>query len=580
MIKLNGGYTVSITMLSAIVAAVNGCSGEGSPDESESVNTTENAVATTNNGASDKGPRPGPAGAGAPLAAQPIDPDNAAEQAIAAAACFPACAAGTTGPQPCISNPNVLSFCKQAVIRFQEIDSVSGTGVSTGIPGFIKAGTPEPGVGLGPTFNNVGCHVCHSQPGVLGSGVGMTSPQFPGTPNPQVALAKLDGASNILPTFITPTTPIVEVRFKSDGGVHDLFTVAGRGDAKGCGATQPAYPEVAFPAPNNPTISFRIPLPTFGDGLVELIPEAALEANLAAASCGSPTLAANAIAAGAAASTGAAGGATPNTGGGGAVPALGVNSALPTKSTLGISGTFNRSGNDGTITRFGWKAQNKSLLMFAGEAYNVEQGVTNLLFPDERPGGAGNLSACMTLNGVPEDQINFAGTLLNGTGVGTVSDDHADTLNFAQAMALSRPPAAALPPGGTLSQAFDGLSQFVNVGCAHCHTPSFTTGPSSADPGLSNVTFFPFSDFAIHNMGTGLSDGITQGNAGPQQFRTAPLWGVGQRLFFLHDGRASDLVTAIAAHSSSGSEANTVISRFNALNATQQQDVLYFLRAL
>jgi CxxC motif-containing protein (DUF1111 family) len=81
-------------------------------------------------------------------------------------------------------------------------------------------------------------------------------------------------------------------------------------------------------------------------------------------------------------------------------------------------------------------------------------------------------------------------------------------------------------------------------------------------------------------MGTGLADGITQGNAGPQQFRTAPLWGVGQRLFFLHDGRTSDLTIAIADHSSTGSEANAVITAFNALSESNQQAILVFLRSL
>jgi CxxC motif-containing protein (DUF1111 family) len=81
-------------------------------------------------------------------------------------------------------------------------------------------------------------------------------------------------------------------------------------------------------------------------------------------------------------------------------------------------------------------------------------------------------------------------------------------------------------------------------------------------------------------MGKGLSDGITQGAAGPQQFRTAPLWGLGQRLFFLHDGRTSDLVAAIEDHNSTGSEAIQVIKAYNKLNSTQQQDVLNFLRSL
>jgi CxxC motif-containing protein (DUF1111 family) len=97
---------------------------------------------------------------------------------------------------------------------------------------------------------------------------------------------------------------------------------------------------------------------------------------------------------------------------------------------------------------------------------------------------------------------------------------------------------------------------------------------------MSNLTYSPYSDFALHHMGGGLSDGIRQGAAGPDQFRTAPLWGLGQRLFFLHDGRTSDLIQAIQSHSSSGSEANVVIRRYNSLSSSQKQDLLTFLRSL
>jgi CxxC motif-containing protein (DUF1111 family) len=89
-----------------------------------------------------------------------------------------------------------------------------------------------------------------------------------------------------------------------------------------------------------------------------------------------------------------------------------------------------------------------------------------------------------------------------------------------------------------------------------------------------------YSDLMVHHMGQGLADGITQGAAGPDEFRTAPLWGLGERVFFLHDGRTRDLVAAIQAHDSQGSEANTVIQRFNSLSVGQQQDVLNFLRSL
>ena len=98
--------------------------------------------------------------------------------------------------------------------------------------------------------------------------------------------------------------------------------------------------------------------------------------------------------------------------------------------------------------------------------------------------------------------------------------------------------------------------------------------------GQTNVTFQPYSDFALHSMGDGLADGVSQGNANGSQFRSAPLWGVGQRIFFLHDGRTNDLYVTIHQHASRGSEANQVIENFNLLSLTDQQALLNFLRSL
>jgi CxxC motif-containing protein (DUF1111 family) len=106
-----------------------------------------------------------------------------------------------------------------------------------------------------------------------------------------------------------------------------------------------------------------------------------------------------------------------------------------------------------------------------------------------------------------------------------------------------------------------------------------TTGKAQMT-GQSNVTFQPLSDFALHDMGTGLADGVSQGGANGNQFRTAPLWGVGQRVFFLHDGRTNDLAQAIQAHASTGSEANTVIRNFNMLGLDDKQSVVDYLRSL
>ena len=120
---------------------------------------------------------------------------------------------------------------------------------------------------------------------------------------------------------------------------------------------------------------------------------------------------------------------------------------------------------------------------------------------------------------------------------------------------------------------------FNAVGCNLCHTPSMQTGRSST-AALSGKTANLYSDLLVHHMGTGLADDIMQGSAGPDEFRTAPLWGPGKRIFFLHDGRTSNLLDAIQAHSSSGSEATQVIGNFNALSNSVKQSLLNFLRSL
>jgi len=394
---------------------------------------------------------------------------------------------------------------KAAKSRFQEIDSVSGT-----IAG-------ELGFGLGPRFNLNSCAGCHAFPAVGGS-----SPPI----NPQVAVATLDGAKNVVPSFITATGPVREARFVQnpdgtpDGGVHDLFVITGRSDAPGCSIAQPNF-DAALAQRN---VIFRIPTPTFGLGLVENVSDSNLEA------------------------------------------AQAVNGRFAR--SVGVSGVFNRSGNDGTITRFGWKAQNKSLLIFAGEAYNVEQGVTNEAFPNERETAQG----CQ-YNALPEDRTNLEPALTSGS---PASDYASDTVNFAAFMRLSAPPTPAVPATALTAR---GKQVFQNIGCQTCHVMAQTTGQSGYT-GQTNVTFSPFSDFALHDMGDGLADNISQGNATGSEFRTAPLWGIGQRLFFLHDGRTSDLYQAIKAHAGNGSEANAVISNFEMLSQAEQQALVNFLRSL
>ncbi len=196
--------------------------------------------------------------------------------------------------------------------------------------------------GLGPRMNLDQCSGCHTQPAVGG-----TSPFV----NPQVAFAHKDAGTDFVPSFIKANGPVREARFvrnpdgTADGGVHGLFTITGRTGATGCMLAQPDFATQL--ASNN--VIFRIPTPVFGAGLIEQIPDSAILANMSS--------------------------------NGSQKSALGIkghaNFDATGRTSTGIS---NNNGNDGTIARFGWKAQNKSLLLFSGEAYNVEQGVTNELF--------------------------------------------------------------------------------------------------------------------------------------------------------------------------------------------------------
>jgi len=396
---------------------------------------------------------------------------------------------------------------------------------------FIEVESVESG--LGPRFNLGSCGGCHSQPATGG-----TSPFR----NPQFFVATAGGAQDSVPFFITLDGPVREARFKfnpdgtRDGAVHNLFTITGRSGVSGCNIVQPDFDAAA--KKNN--LIFRIPTPVFGAGLIENIPDDVIIKN--------------------------------------------KNSHLFRKRSLGIDGHENRSGNDRSITRFGWKAQNKSLLMFSGEAYNVEMGVTNELFPQERDETPG----CV-LNPLPEDTTNFT---LDAVGTAVPSGIE----KFAFFMRMLAPPMPAPDNPSRLN----GRQLFDQIGCSLCHTPTLTTG-NTAIAALSNQEVKLFSDLLLHRMG-GLADDIVQGNAGPDEFRTAPLWGIGQRIFFLHDGRTDDLLEAIRQHDSSRSEdregiknfdfdeiwqhnsrrseARAVVKNFNALTETEKQDILNFLRSL
>jgi CxxC motif-containing protein (DUF1111 family) len=424
-----------------------------------------------------------------------------------------------------------LQFFQNGLGRFQEVETVSNSA----------------NIGLGPRFNSNQCSSCHSQPAVGGSG-SATNPQF-GFAGSSVA------PDDTTPSFITANGPTREARFPfffnsngtvntnaPNGGVEDLFTVSGRSDAGSCTLQQPPFNEAE--QANN--VIFRIPTPVFGAGLVENLDDSTLL----------------------------------------------QNQAGNLDNSFGVEGTFNHNGNDGTIARFGWKAQNKSLELFAGEAYNVEMGITNEIFNNERPlpeedqFGTGLPAECLNLSGggYPEDATNFTATQ-GANQYATNASIPSDVVQFAMFMRFLAPP----PTGGVVlngnpvsgNSISNGAALFSAIGCASCHNSAISsTQPSSMTASLSNRTVKAFSDFEIHHMGSGLADNVSQGGAGGDQFRTAPLWGLGQRIFLLHDGRTTDLNVAIRAHASNGSEANTVVDNFENLSGLQQQQVLDFLRSL
>jgi CxxC motif-containing protein (DUF1111 family) len=424
-------------------------------------------------------------------------------------------------------NPGILAFFEDGQKRFQAVESVSNS--------------PTGNNGLGPRFNSNSCVSCHAQPAVGGTGAAV-NPQFQFTSD---GVAPGDNT----PYFITANGPTREARFPffltasgqanlqaPNGGVEDLFTVTGRPDAGTCSLSQPNF-EAARNAGN---IIFRIPTPTFGAGLIENLDDSTLLNNQAA----------------------------------------------NLNNNFGVAGAFNRNGNDGTITRFGWKAQNKSLQIFAGEAYNVELGISNLLFTQDRPlpeedqQGRGLHRNCLNLAGIgyPEDNSNPA-----ATPQAAVLDDVSAFANFMRT--LAPPPAGGVVLNGVAVSATsiaNGQALFSAIGCSACHNQTVgRTQMSSTTGSLSKALVNAFSDLEIHHMGTGLADNVSQGAAGGDQFRTAPLWGLGQRIFLLHDGRTTDLISAINAHDSSGSEADIPVDNFQSnLTPRQQQDVLNFLRSL
>jgi len=216
----------------------------------------------------------------------------------------------------------------------------------------------------------------------------------------------------------------------------------------------------------------------------------------------------------------------------------------------GIAGRANRV-EDG-IGRFGQKAQFASLERFIADAMRNELGITNPHFPDEKP----------TAREIPDGCDLRADIEDDGTAVRALAD-------FVSMLAP--------PSRGPRSPAeLRGRAVFEDVGCVACHTPSLRTG-SHPIAALSDREVQLYSDLLLHDMGEYVADGVRQGEAGGSDWRTPPLWGLGQRVWFLHDARATDLRTAIELHHG---EAKASRDRLFKRPRTDLQDLLAFLRSL
>ena len=211
---------------------------------------------------------------------------------------------------------------------------------------------------------------------------------------------------------------------------------------------------------------------------------------------------------------------------------------------------INPETNSWQIGRFGWKAQVPTLHTFAGDAYLNEVGITSKFFPkDNAPQGNTDPSGADKVTD-PEDGTNDVGKVANF-------------------MRFTAPP----PPVPLDTLAVAGQQLFANMNCAVCHVPAMQTG-TSFSASLTNKTVRLYSDLLVHHMGAALSDGVRQGSAMGDQWRTAPLWGLRFRTFFLHDGRATTANDAILMH---GGEAQAARDRYANLSTADKSAVLDFL---
>ena len=347
-----------------------------------------------------------------------------------------------------------------------------------GMDDFLEVEASEEG--LGPAFNGTSCAVCHNVPAV--GGVSPVAELRAGRVNDQGEFETLDGTGETL---------------------FHLFSVPGH-------ACQPILPAEAN------VFARRVPIPVFGAGLVEAIPDDTLR---------------------------------------------GLEDPFD-RNGDGVSGraaiVVDVATGDRRVGRFGWKAQHATLLTFSADAYRNEMGITNDLFPAE------------SAYGVAADRMRLCDPFADPEDIADPRTRRRGIDNFASFMRFLAPVARQ----GATPQTQVGEKVFQSLGCATCHVPVLMTGPSS-NPLFNRKRVELFSDLLLHEVGTG--DGIRQASAGTNEIRTPALWGLRLRRPLLHDGSAATIDQAILRH---GQEADLARRGFEQLGDGDKAALLAFLKSL
>jgi CxxC motif-containing protein (DUF1111 family) len=347
-----------------------------------------------------------------------------------------------------------------------------------GLDDFTEVETAEEG--LGPAFNGTSCAVCHNVPAIGGAGIILET---------RAGYRNADGSFRGL---------------NDDGDtlIH-LFSVP----THGC---QPFIPDDVN------VIARRAPIPLFGAGLVEAIPDEAL---------------------------------------------LGLEDPLD-RNRDGVSGRAalitDAATGERRVGRFGWKAQHATLLAFGADAYRNEMGITNDVFPRE------------SIFAVSEEQLRHCDPMPDPEDARERLTGRRGIDNFESFMRFLAP----VPRRHSDEVTRDGERIFAAIGCPACHVPTLTTGPTS-NPLFNRQAVPLFSDLLLHDVGTG--DGIRQGAAQAEEIRTPALWGLRLRRPLLHDGSAATIGDAVERHRN---EAALARRGYAGLSPRDRERLSAFLRSL